>query len=149
MKKYLLTLTAVLCCAMTTMVLTSCSGNYDNPAGDPTHDKAIVGNWYADITNRTCALWNYGPALNRITFNADGTGFSDTFYTMDGESIARDHQTFTYTTTDGSLTMVMQDGPFEYTYQLSNGQLTLAYDNKVAAYDKADALFGRIGHTQR
>ena len=140
MKKNLLILAAVFCCAMTTMVLTSCSGNYDNPAGDPAHDKAIVGNWYADITNKTFALWNYGPAWNKITFNADGTGFFDTFYIMDGQSIARDHQTFTYTTTtSGSLTMVMRDGPFDYTYQLSNGQLTLAYDNKAVAYDKADA----------
>ena len=132
-------LAAVLCCAITTTVLTSCSAE-DNSSGDPTHDKAVVGNWYADTTNKTFPLWNYGPAWNKMTFNADGTGSFDTFYTLEGKAIARDNQTFTYTTTsDGHLTMVMEDGNFDYTYQLSGGQLTLAYDDKVVAYDKADA----------
>lgn len=31
MKKYLMTLVAVLCCAMTTVVFTACSSNEDNP----------------------------------------------------------------------------------------------------------------------
>ena len=31
MKKYLMTLAAVLCCAMTTVVFTACSSNEDNP----------------------------------------------------------------------------------------------------------------------
>ena len=134
-------LSAVLCCAMTMLVLTSCtSDNEDNPSGDPTHDKAIIGNWYANTTNKTFPLWNYGPAWNKMTFNADGTGSFDTFYMLEGQAIARDNQTFTYTTTsDGHLTMVMEDGNFDYTYQLSGGQLTLAYDDNSVIYDKADA----------
>ena len=138
MKKYLMTLAAVLCCAMTT-VLTSCSVE-DNPANNPTHDSSVVGNWYVDTTNRTFPLWNYGPAMHKMTFNADGTGSFDTFYTLEGKAIARDNQTFTYTTTsDGHLTMVMEDGNFDYTYQLSGGQLTLTYDDNAMTYDKADA----------
>lgn len=88
------------------MALTSCTSDIDdNPVGDPTHGKSIVGNWYADTTNKTFALWNYGLAWNKMTFNADGTGSFDTFYILNGEAIARDYQTFTYTTTsDGYLT---------------------------------------------
>ncbi len=140
MKKFMMTLAAVLCCAMTTTMLTSCSNdNADNPAVGPIHDTAIVGNWYADTTNKTFPLWNYGPAWNRMTFNADGTGFFDTFFTLDGEAVARDKQTFTYTTTaDGRLTMVMDDGNFDYTYQIANGQLTLCYGaDHAVTYDKA------------
>jgi len=141
MKKILMTLAAVLCCVITMPILTSCtSDNNDVPAGDPSHDKAIVGSWCVDNTNRTFPLWNYGPAMHKMTFNADGTGSFDTFYTMDGEAIGRDNQTFTYTTySDGYLVMEMEDGSFDYTYQLSNGQLTLTYDDKGVTYDKADA----------
>lgn len=127
--------------AIAMLVLTSCtSNNDDNPVGDPTNEKAIVGNWYANITNKTFALWNYGPAWNKMTFNADGTGSFDTFYTLNGKAVARDYQTFTYTTTsDGYLTMEMEDGIFDYTYQFSGGQLTLSYVGNAVAYDKAGA----------
>ena len=141
MKKILMTLAAVLCCAMNMQMLTSCSvENSDNPAGDPTHDNAIVGSWYADTTNKTFALWNYGPAMHKMTFNADGTGSFDTFYTLEGKAVARDNQTFTYTTSsNGYLVMKMEDGSFDYTYKISDGKLTLAYDDSSVTYDKADA----------
>ena len=46
MKKYLMTLAAVLCCAMTMAVFTACtSDNDDNPANPtPGGDGTIVGN---------------------------------------------------------------------------------------------------------
>ena len=141
MKKILMTFAAVLCCVMTLPVLTSCTvENNDNPVGDPTHDQAIVGSWYADTTNKTFALWNYGPAMHKMTFNADGTGSFDTFYILEGQAFARDNQTFTYTTSsNGYLVMEMEDGSFDYTYQLSDGKLTLTYDDHTVTYDKANA----------
>ena len=71
---------------------TACSDNSDNPSVDPMHDVAIVGSWYADTTNKTFPLWNYGPAWNKMTFNADGTGHFDTFYILENRAIARDNQ---------------------------------------------------------
>ena len=48
-KKYLITLAAVLCCAMTMVVLTACtSDNNDNPATGV--DSKIVGNWFSDVS---------------------------------------------------------------------------------------------------
>ena len=43
-KKYLMTLVAILSCAMTVAVLTACTNNIDNPS-DPIHgdDSRIVG----------------------------------------------------------------------------------------------------------
>lgn len=53
MRKFLMAAAAITLMTMTT-VLTSCTSNDDNPSSDPTHDSAVVGNWYADITNQTC-----------------------------------------------------------------------------------------------
>ncbi|MBR2113459.1 MAG: hypothetical protein IJ929_02165 [Prevotella sp.] len=136
MKKILMSIVMVI----VMLGFTACSDNNDNPSVDPMHDVAIVGSWYANTTNKTFPLWNYGPAWNKMTFNADGTGHFDTFYILENRAIARDNQTFTYTTTsNGHLTMEMEDGTFSYTYQFSSGQLMLTYDDKSVAYDKADA----------
>ena len=141
MKKYLLSLAAVLCTAMSMTVLTSCTEQEDNPSIGTSPDSAIVGNWICDITNRSYPLWNIGQALHMMTFRADGTGYFETFYTLqDDLPLGRDYQTFTYTTTsDGHLTMEMEDGTFPYTYQVAGGQLTLDYGGGARIYEKADA----------
>ena len=59
MRKILMMLAAVLCCWVTTAVLTACSSdNDDNPATGV--DGRIVGEWYADVSGKTYAKWNYG-----------------------------------------------------------------------------------------
>ena len=140
MKKILMA-TAALLLMMTMTVLTSCSKDDDDTTTpNPTNDITLVGNWTADVTNKTFPLWNYGPALHMMNFNADGTGSFETYYTLEEQPVARDKQTFTYTTTsDGHLTMKMEDGDFNYTYKFTNGQLTLTYEGNAVTYDKASA----------
>ena len=79
MKKILMTFAAVFCCLMTMTVLIACSSNEDNPSGDPVMESGIVGSWCTDLTGRTFALWNYGPALNRLILRADGLCFGDRY----------------------------------------------------------------------
>jgi len=135
MKKILMA-TAALLLMMTMTVLTSCSKDDDDTTTpNPTDDITLVGNWTADITNKTFPLWNYGPALHMMNFNADGTGSFETYYTLEEQPVARDKQTFTYTTTsDGHLTMKMEDGDFNYTYKFTNGQLTLTYEGDAVTW---------------
>ena len=71
-KKYLFTLAAVLCFAMTMVVMTACSNDDDNLA--PGVDKKIVGNWSSDVSGMTYAKWNYGKTWQNTEFKADGTG---------------------------------------------------------------------------
>lgn len=140
-KKYFMAAMATML-LMTVMVLTSCSDDDETPAPTPTptDNSTLVGNWTVDITGKSFPLWSYGPALHMMTFEADGTGSFDTFYTHEDKPVARDYQTFTYTTTtDGHLTMEMDDGIFEYTYQIADGRLILSYDDKSKTYDKASA----------
>ena len=64
MKKYLLTLTAVLCCAMTTMVLTSCSGNYDNPVDpEPVPSLTPFGDLLGQVDN-VASIEAFTPTYN-------------------------------------------------------------------------------------
>ena len=86
-KKYLMTLAAAVCCAMTMAVLTACS-SIDNPS-DPTHgdDGTIVGNWYSDVSGKTYAKWNYGNTWQNTVFKADGTGYTRIYYTYQEKAI--------------------------------------------------------------
>ena len=141
MKKFLMAAAAITLMMVVT-VFTSCTDNDDddNPTLNPTDSSSLVGSWFVDITGSSFPLWNYGPALHMMTFSADGTGSFETFYTLEDQPIARDYQTFTYTTTpDGRLSMLMEDGTFNYTYQFSNDRLTLSYDNSPMTYVKAGA----------
>lgn len=122
---------------MTLTVFTACT-NDDSLTLNPTDGSALVGNWTVDITGNSFPLWNYGPALHMMSFQADGTGSFNTFYIMEEQPVARDYQTFNYTaTSDGHLTMEMEDGTFEYTYRFDDGQLTLSYQDNAKTYDKA------------
>ena len=138
MRKFLMAAAAITLMTMTT-VLTSCTSNDDNPSSDPTHDSAVVGNWYADITGTTSALWNYGTVWNSTTLRADGTGVMDMFYTLEGKAVARQSKAFTYTTNNGQLTMNADNGSFSYTYQLNDGLLKLSRNGNDIVYQKADA----------
>jgi hypothetical protein len=93
-KKYLMTLLAVLCCAMTMVVMTACSNDDDNLA--PGVDKKIVGNWFSDVSGMTYAKWNYGKTWQNTKFNADGTGSTRIYYTMDDNAIGCEKIDFTY-----------------------------------------------------
>ena len=73
---------AALTLMMTMMVLTACtSDNDDNPTPQPTDGKALVGTWVSDLTGKTHTMWTYGKAWNVWTFNADGTGVCDVYFT--------------------------------------------------------------------
>ena len=98
MRKILMTLAAVLCCAMTMAVLTACtSDNDDNPAGG-----TMVGKWCGDVSGKTYAKWNYGETWQVTELKADGTGTTDIYYTNKDKPIAREHRDFTYTATEAA-----------------------------------------------
>ena len=100
---------AILCCAITTAVLTSCtSDNDDNPVSGV--DRRIVGNWCADVSGKTYAKWNYGETWQNTVFKADGTGSTRIYYTNEGNAIGCEVIDFTYTASaDGVLTMTPKD----------------------------------------
>ena len=100
---------AILCCAITTAVLTSCtSDNDDNPVSGV--DRRIVGNWCADVSGKTYTKWNYGETWQNTVFKADGTGCTRIYYTSEGNAIGCEVIDFTYTASaDGVLTMTPKD----------------------------------------
>lgn len=64
MKKYLLTLTAVFCCAMTAMVLTSCSNNFDNPVDPvPVPSQTPFGDLLVQVDN-VASIEAFTPGYN-------------------------------------------------------------------------------------
>ena len=86
------------------VVLTSCTDKYDNPTPQPTDDKALVGTWVGDLTGKTHTMWTYGKAWNVWTFNADGTGVCDVYFTSNDQPVALQHQPFTYVAEGGTMT---------------------------------------------
>lgn len=128
--------------AMAIMVLgfTACTDNVDNPTTNPTDPKALVGTWISDLSGKTFSIWNYGKAWNVWTFNADGTGVCDTYFLAGDEPVAVQHQPFTYTAEEGKLVTVMDDGPWDWTYQAVDGKLSIGYEGgSVMTFDRADA----------
>ena len=68
MKKYLLTLAAFLCCAMTTMVLTSCSNNYDNPVDpEPVPSLTPFGDLLGQVEN-VAGIEAFTPTYNNAGY---------------------------------------------------------------------------------
>lgn len=142
MKKNLLTLATVLCCAA---LFTSCIKD-DTPSGF----KDFGGTWVTDASGKTFSIWNYGKAWNVWTFNADGTGVCDVFFLAGEEPVAIQHQPFTYTAGDGKLVTRMDDGDWDWTYRTEGGKLTISYEGgSEMTFDKADAArasqFGEWG----
>ena len=109
MRKILMTLAAVACCAMTMAVMTACtSDSDDNPLNGI--DSRIVGKWCSDVSGKTFAKWNYGETWQSTEFKADGTGSTRIYYTANDKAVASEAIDFTYTASaDGKLTMTPKD----------------------------------------
>ena len=138
-KKYLMTLVAILSCAMTVAVLTACTNNIDNPS-DPIHgdDSGIVGNWFSDISGMTYAKWNYGKTWQNTEFKADGTGSTRVYYTLDDKAIGCEKIDFSYTASaDGVLTMAPTDREAMQTkWQVAGDELRLSDDITSQSFKK-------------
>ena len=88
--------------------MASCTENEETLA--PGVDGRIVGNWYSDVSGMTYAKWNYGETLQNTVFNADGTGNTRIYYTIEGKAVGCEKIDFTYTASaDGVLTMTPKD----------------------------------------
>lgn len=124
---------AVLCCAMTMVVLTACtSDNDDNPVtGD---DNKIVGNWCSEVSGKTYAKWNYGETWQTTEFKADGTGCTCIFYTYEGEAIGYEKIDFTYTASaDGKLMMTPKDRDvMTAKWQIAGDELQLSNNGDIS-----------------
>ena len=139
MKKIMMA-AAAFCCVMTMTVLTACtSDNDDNPTPKPTDGSALVGTWVSDLTGKTHTMWTYGKAWNVWTFNADGTGVCDVYFTSNDQPMALQHQPFTYTVEGGNMTVTMADGPWDDSYQIVGDRLTIGGAGEEVTFDKADA----------
>ena len=138
-KKYLMTLVAILSCAMTVAVLTACTNNIDNPS-DPIHgdDTGIVGNWFSDISGMTYAKWNYGKTWQNTEFKADGTGSTRVYYTLDDKAIGCEKIDFSYTASaDGVLTMAPTDREaMQAKWQVAGDELRLSDDITSQSFKK-------------
>ena len=138
-KKYLMTLVAILSCAMTVAVLTACTNNIDNPS-DPIHgdDSGIVGNWFSDISGMTYAKWNYGKTWQNTEFKADGTGSTRVYYTLDDKAIGCEKIDFSYTASaDGVLTMAPTDREaMQAKWQVAGDELRLSDDITSQSFKK-------------
>ena len=138
-KKYLMTLVAILSCAMTVAVLTACTNNIDNPS-DPIHgdDSGIVGNWFSDISGMTYAKWNYGKTWQNTEFKADGTGSTRVYYILDDKAIGCEKIDFSYTASaDGVLTMAPTDREaMQAKWQVAGDELRLSDDITSQSFKK-------------
>lgn len=126
MKKYLMTLAAFLCCAMTMAVFSACtSDNDDNPVTGV--DGRIVGKWFSDVSGKTFAKWNYGETWQSTEFKADGTGSTRIYYTANDKAVASETIDFTYTASaDGKLVMTPKDRDvMTAKWQLADGELRI------------------------
>ena len=137
-KKYLMTLAAIFCCAMTMAFFTACSDNDNNLA--PGVDKKIVGDWFSDVSGATHAAWTFGKAWQQTEFNADGTGTTSIYYLNNDDAVGRERYSFTYTATDGVLTMDIAERNTKTTarYAMSDGKLTLTEGDHQLAMQKMD-----------
>ena len=99
-------LAAILVIICGTSVFTSCtSDNDDNPSPESGANSELVGQWYSDVSGATYAAWTYGKAWQQTELKADGTGVTNIYY-LDGDvAVGREHYSFTYTATNGLLTM--------------------------------------------
>ncbi|MBR6852931.1 MAG: hypothetical protein IKM78_03355 [Prevotella sp.] len=126
MKKYLMTLAAVICCTFTMAVLTACTDSSDNPV--PSTDPAdIVGDWCSNVSGKTFAKWNYGDTWQNTVFKADGTGSTHIYYLIDDDVAGCENIDFTYAATaDGTLTMTPKDrDKITAKWQIVGGQLKI------------------------
>ena len=135
-KKNLFTLAAVLCFAMTMVVMTACSNDDDNPV--PGVDKKIVGNWSSDVSGMTYAKWNYGKTWQNTEFKNDGTGSTRIYYLGGDNAVGCEKIDFTYTASaDGVLIMTPTDrGVMTAKWQVVGDELRFGNDDISLSFTK-------------
>ena len=122
-------------------VFTSCaSDNDDNPVPESGASGELVGQWYSDVSGATYAAWTYGKAWQQTELKADGTGVTNIYYLNGNVAMAREHYSFTYTATDGVLTMDIAERNTKTTarYTVSDGKLTMTEGDHQLAMQKMD-----------
>ena len=132
-------LAATLICG--TSVFTSCSSdNDDNPVPESGANGDLVGQWYSDVSGATYAAWTFGKVWQQTEFNADGTGTTSIYYLNNDDAVGRERYSFTYTATDGVLTMDIAERNTKTTarYTVSDGKLTLTEGDHQLAMQKMD-----------
>ena len=132
-------LAATLICG--TSVFNSCSSdNDDNPVPESGASGELVGQWYSDVSGATYAAWTFGKAWQQTEFNADGTGTTSIYYLNNDDAVGRERYSFTYTATDGLLTMDIAERNTKTTarYAVSNGKLTMTEGDHQLAMQKMD-----------
>ena len=139
MKNLMQWVLAALICG--TSVFTSCSSdNDDNPVPESGASGELVGQWYSDVSGDTYAAWTYGKAWQQTELKSDGTGVTNIYYLSGDNAVAREHYSFTYTATDGVLTMDIAERNTKTTarYAVSNGKLTMTEGDHQLAMQKMD-----------
>ena len=139
--KKLWMLAAILVIICGTSVFTSCtSDNDDNPSPESGVNGELVGQWYSDVSGDTYAAWTYGKAWQQTELKSDGTGVTNIYYLSGDNAVAREHYSFTYTATDGVLTMDIAERNTKTTarYAVSNGKLTMTEGDHQLAMQKMD-----------
>ena len=132
-------LAATLICG--TSVFTSCSpDNDDNPVPESGASGELVGQWYSDVSGATYAAWTFGKAWQQTEFNADGTGTTTIYYLNNDDAVGRERYSFTYTATDGVLTMDIAERNTKTTarYAVSDGKLLLTEGDHQLVMQKMD-----------
>ena len=139
--KKLWMLAAILVIICGTSVFTSCtSDNDDNPSPESGANGELVGQWYSDVSGATYAAWTYGKAWQQTELKADGTGVTNIYY-LDGDvAVGREHYSFTYTATNGLLTMDIAERNTKTTarYAVSEGKLLLTEGEGQTVMQKMD-----------
>ena len=130
---------AILVCG--TSVFTSCSSdNDDTPVPEQGASGELVGQWYSDVSGDTYAAWTYGKAWQQTELKADGTGTTTIYYLNNDDAVGRERYSFTYTATDGVLTMDIAERNTKTTarYTVSDGKLTMTEGDHQLAMQKMD-----------
>ena len=132
-------LAATLICG--TSVFNSCSSdNDDNPVPESGASGELVGQWYSDVSGATYAAWTYGKAWQQTELKSDGTGVTNIYYLNNDDAVGRERYSFTYTATEGVLTMDIAERNTKTTarYTMSDGKLTMTEGDHQLAMQKMD-----------
>ena len=139
--KKLWMLAAILVIICGTSVFTSCSSDSDDKhVPESGASGELVGQWYSDVSGATYAAWTYGKAWQQTEFNADGTGATTIYYLNNDDAVGRERYSFTYTATDGVLTMNIAERNTKTTarYTVSDGKLMMTEGDHQLAMQKMD-----------
>ena len=110
MKKFFMTFVSVLYCTLAMTMFIACSEDDNSGGVVPGVDSRIVGNWCSKVTGMTYAKWNYGDAWQNTEFEADGTGSTRIYYTVENDAVGCEKIDFTYTASStGDLVMTPKD----------------------------------------